>query len=411
MLSGACWMGCTLDTASRQERMLNDVLTKRLDEVAQRGLYRRLRLVSGAQDSAVTLNGREVILLSSNNYLGLANHPALKHAAREAIAHFGCSSGASRLISGHMEIHRVLEEKLAHFKHAEAALVFPSGYHANIGVISALLGPGDTIFSDELNHASIIDGCRLSRAAVKIFRHTDVQHLEQLLASAPQEGNRLIVTDSVFSMDGDVAPLKHIVALAHRYQAWTMVDEAHATGVFGQHGAGVVEEQGLEKDIDVHMGTLGKALGGFGAYVAGSGVLIEWLINRARSFIYTTGVPPAVAATAMAALDIVAQEPERRQRLWDNATFLQQGLTELGYTVGPTRSPILPVMIGSAEKTMSLAEALLRRGVFAQGIRPPTVPEGSSRLRVTPMATHSREQLLQALAAFAAARKELGVFP
>ncbi len=389
--------------------MLKDILTTRLHEVEQRGLYRRLRLVSGAQESTIVLNGREVVLLSSNNYLGLANHPALKHAAQEAIAQFGCSSGASRLISGHMDIHRVLEEKLTAFKHAEAALVFPSGYHANIGVISALMGPGDTIFSDELNHASIIDGCRLSRATVRIFRHGDVDHLEQLLTSTPQTGNRLIVTDSVFSMDGDVAPLKAIVALAHRYQAWTMVDEAHATGVFGPHGAGVVEELGITQDIDIHMGTLGKALGGSGAYVAGSRALIEWLINRARSFIYTTGVPPAVAATALAALEVVAHEPERQRQLWENAAFLQQGLSEIGYTIGPTRSPILPVIIGSAEKTMALAEALLQRGVFAQGIRPPTVPQGSSRLRVTPMATHTREQLTQALETFAAAGKEFGV--
>lgn len=390
-------------------RTLKTLLTAKLAEVEHSGLSRRLRLVSGAQDGAVTLDGREVLLLSSNNYLGLANHPALKRAAQEAIEHYGCGAGASRLISGNMALHQELEQRLARFKKTEAALVFPSGYHANIGIISALMGPGDTILSDALNHASIIDGCRLSHAQVQVFRHGDMTHLAQLLAACPRSGQRLIVTDSVFSMDGDIAPLVDIVTLARRHHAWVMVDEAHATGVFGSRGAGVVEELGLENEVEIQMGTLSKALGGFGAYVAGSRELIEWLINRARSFIYTTGVPPAVTASALAALDIVAQEPERRQRLWDNVAFLRQGLETLGYTLGLTRSPILPVLIGEAHHTMALAEALLQRGVFAHGIRPPTVPEGTSRLRVTPMATHSRKQLMQALDAFAAAGKECGI--
>jgi glycine C-acetyltransferase len=389
--------------------MLKEILKAKLDDVEQRGLLRRLRLISGAQESAVVLDGREVVLLSSNNYLGLANHPALKRAAQEAIERLGCSAGASRLISGHMETHQALEEQLASFKKTEAALVFPSGYHANVGVLSALLGPGDVVFSDALNHASIIDGCRLSRATVCVFRHGDTQHLETLLAEAPTSGHRLIVTDSVFSMDGDVAPLTAMVTLARQYNAWVMVDEAHGTGVFGAHGAGVAEALGLENDIDIHMGTLGKALGGFGAYVAGSRELIDWLINRARSFVYTTGIPPAVAAAAHAAIDLVQREPDRRRRLWDNAAFFLQGLTALGYKVGPTQSPILPVMIGDAATTMKLAAALVQRGVFAQGIRPPTVPIGASRLRVTPMATHTRAQLANALEAFAAAGKELGI--
>jgi 8-amino-7-oxononanoate synthase len=389
--------------------MLKDFLKSKLAEIEQSGLYRRLRYVSGAQEGTIILDGGEVLLLSSNNYLGLANHPALKRAAQDAIAQYGCGAGASRLISGNMDLHRKLEQRLAAFKHTAAALVFPSGYHANIGIISALMGPEDTILSDALNHASIIDGCRLSRASVQVFRHRDMAHLAQLLAACPQSGQRLIVTDSVFSMDGDVAPLVDIVMLARRYHAWVMVDEAHATGVFGTHGTGVVEELGLENEREIQMGTFGKALGGFGAYVAGSHELIEWLINRARSFIYTTGVPPAVAASALAALDLIAQEPERRKKLWDNAAFLWQGLEKLGYKLGPTRSPILPVLIGDAQQTMALAAALLQRGIFAQGIRPPTVPEGTSRLRVTPMATHSREQLAQALEAFAAAGKELGI--
>jgi len=389
--------------------MLKDLLATKLAEIERRGLHRRLRLVSGAQEGSVFLNGRKTLLLSSNNYLGLANHPALKRAAQEAIEQFGCSAGASRLISGHMDIHHELEAKIAALKQTEAALVFPSGYHANIGTISSLMGPGDVIFSDELNHASIIDGCRLSRATVRIFRHCDVAHLEELLAGASPSAHRLIVTDSVFSMDGDIAPLTDITALARRYHAWVMVDEAHGTGVFGPHGAGVVEALGLETEIDIQMGTLGKALGGSGAYVAGSHELIAWLINRARSFVYTTGVPPAVAATALEALDIIQTEPDRRQRLWNNAAFFRQGLTALGYTIGPTQSPILPVIIGDAGKTMELASALLQRGVFAQGIRPPTVPEGSSRLRVTPMATHTHTQLAEALDAFASAGKELAL--
>lgn len=390
-------------------RRLKTVLAAKLAEVEHRGLYRRLRSVSGAQDGVVMLDGREVLLLSSNNYLGLANHPALKRAAQEAIDRYGCGAGASRLISGDMTLHRELEQRLAALKHTEAALVFPTGYQANVGVISALMGPGDTILSDALNHASIIDGCRLSRARVLVFRHCDMTHLAHLLASCPQSGQRLIVTDSVFSMDGDVAPLVEMVTLARRYHAWIMVDEAHATGVFGARGAGVVEELGLEREVEIQMGTLGKALGGFGAYVAGSRELIAWLINRARSFIYTTGIPPAVAASALAALDLIAQEPERRQRLWRNTAFLRQGLENLGYTLGPTRSPILPVLIGDARPTMALADALWRRDVFAHGIRPPTVPENTSRLRVTPMATHSCDQLTQALEAFAVTGKECGI--
>jgi 8-amino-7-oxononanoate synthase len=389
--------------------MLKTFLASKLAEIEHSGLYRRLRLVAGAQEGTVVLDGREILLLSSNNYLGLTNHPALKRTAQVAIERFGCGAGASRLISGHMELHQELEQRLADFKHAEAALVFPSGYQANIGILSALMGPGDTIFSDELNHASIIDGCRLARAQVQIFRHRDITHLAQLLAACPPSGQRLIVTDSVFSMDGDVAPLVDIVRLARRHQAWVMVDEAHATGVFGVHGAGVVEELGLEDEVEIQMGTLSKALGGAGAYIAGSRELIEWLINRARSFIYTTGVPPAVAASALAALDIITQEPERRQQLWDNAAVLGQGLEKLGYTLGPTRSPILPVLIGSVKQTMALADGLLQRGIYAQGIRPPTVPEGTSRLRITPIATHTREQLEQALETFAAVGKELGI--
>ena len=389
--------------------MLNDMLTARLAEVKENGLYRRLRAVEGAQDAAIILEGREVLLFSSNNYLGLANHPALKQAAQKAIAQYGCGSGASRLISGSMTIHHELEQRLATLKKTEAALVFPTGYHANIGVLSALMGPGDTILSDSLNHASIIDGCRLSRADTRVYRHADTTHLSELLQACPATGRRLIVTDSVFSMDGDVAPLTEIVRLAQQYDAWVMVDEAHATGVFGPHGSGLVEELGLTGQVDIQMGTLGKALGCVGAFVAGSHALIDWLVNRARSFIYTTAIPPAMAAAVLAALDIVEREPERRQQLWANTRELADGLRSLGYTLGATRSQILPVIIGEAGETMAVAEAILQRGVFAHGIRPPTVPEGTSRIRVTPMATHTSEHLSRTLDAFAAAGKEVGI--
>ena len=389
--------------------MLNDMLTARLAEVKESGLYRRLRAVEGAQDAAIVLEGQEVLLFSSNNYLGLANHPALKQAAQKAIENYGCGSGASRLISGSMTIHHELEQRLATLKKTEAALVFPTGYHANIGLLSALMGPGDTILSDSLNHASIIDGCRLSRADTRVYRHADTVHLNELLQACPATGQRLIVTDSVFSMDGDLAPLTEIVSLAQQYDAWVMVDEAHATGVFGPHGSGLVEELGLTGQVDIQMGTLGKALGCVGAFVAGSHALIDWQVNRARSFIYTTAIPPAVAAAVLAALDIVEREPERRQQLWDNTRELADGLRSLGYTLGATRSQILPVIIGEARETMAVAEAILQRGVFAHGIRPPTVPEGTSRIRVTPMATHTSEHLSRTLDAFAAAGKEVGI--
>lgn len=389
--------------------MLTDILADRLAELEQRGLNRRLRLVEGAQAGRVRLDGREVLMLSSNNYLGLANHPALTRAAQAALERCGCGAGASRLISGSMELHHELEDRLARLKHTQAALVFPTGYQANVGTLSALMEPGDTILSDALNHASIIDGCRLSRASTLVFRHNDVDHVAELLASCSGAGQRLIVTDSVFSMDGDIAPLAELSRLARRYDAWLMVDEAHATGVFGPHGGGVVEELGLSAAIEIQMGTLGKALGGFGAYVAGSRQLIDWLVNRARSFVYTTALPPSVAATAIAALDIVAQEPQRRRRLWDNTAFLAEQLTGLGYSLGQTRSQILPLIIGDAGQTMALAAALLERGIFAQGIRPPTVPAGTSRIRVTPMATHTRQDMQDAVEAFAAAGKEVGV--
>lgn len=371
-----------------------------LRKLEEGGLYRKLHRVEGEQGPTLILDGQEVLNLSSNNYLGLANHPALREAAKEAIDRYGCGSGASRLISGNMALHEELEHKIATLKGAEAALIFNSGYQANIGILSALVGEGDTVLSDALNHASIIDGCRLSRAKIVVYPHCDLQRLEEELRIACPTGRKLIVTETLFSMDGDEAPLGQIVELAERYGAMVMVDEAHATGVFGPNGAGVVAKLGLSGRVAVQMGTLGKALGGFGAYAAGSPALRELLINRCRSFIFTTSLPPAVLAMAIAAVDLLYKEPQRRLALWHNSRALKEGLHRLRFSLGRSQSQILPLIIGEAEKCMAFSERLLRKGVFVQGIRPPTVPPGTSRLRITLMATHTHEQLHQALKAF-----------
>ncbi len=371
-----------------------------LQQLNDAGLYRRLRRVDGDQGPTLVLDGKEVVNFSSNNYLGLANHPALGEAAKDAIDRYGCGSGASRLISGNMTLHEELEARLAELKGTEAALVFNSGFQANVGVISTLIGQGDAVFSDALNHASIIDGCRLSRAKVYVYGHGDLQQLEDNLKQASACRRKLIVTETLFSMDGDEAPLNEIVDLAEKYDAMLMVDEAHATGVYGPNGAGIVAKLGLGAHVLVQMGTLGKALGGFGAYVAGSAGLRELMINRCRSVVFTTALPPAVMAMGIAALDIVKKEPERRCRLWENCAKLQTGLKALGYSVANSQSQIMPLMVGDANECMRLSESLLGRGIFAQGIRPPTVPPGTSRLRITVMATHTGEHLQRALGVF-----------
>ncbi len=371
-----------------------------LEQIKAAGLYRRLRRVENAQGPTLWLDGREVINFSSNNYLGIANHPALAAAAKEAIDRYGCGSGASRLISGNMTLHEQLENRLAAFKGTEAALVFNSGFQANIGILSTLTGEGDVIFSDAFNHASIIDGCRLARAKTLVYDHCDLDKLEAGLEQAAHARRKLIVTESIFSMDGDQAPLKEIVELSENYGAMVMVDGAHATGIFAANGAGVVAQLGLGERVLVQMGTLGKALGGFGAYVAGSRALRELLINRCRSFIYTTALPPAVMAMALAAIDLVRREPERREQLFSNCRRLKEGLRSLGFSLAAGDSPIVPLIIGDAEKTMRFSELLLQKGIFAQGIRPPTVPLGTSRLRITLMATHTPEQIEKALDAF-----------
>jgi 8-amino-7-oxononanoate synthase len=380
-----------------------------LDDLKKRNLYRRLRRVEATQGPVLVVDGREVLNLCSNNYLGLADHPVLREAAKEAIDRYGFGSGASRLISGNTTLHEELEQKLAELKKSEAALVFNSGFQANVGIIPALVGKGDVVLSDELNHASIIDGCRLSRAEVAVYAHRDVGALKDALERAPAKCRKLIVTETVFSMDGDEAPLAEIVELAERYNALVMVDEAHATGCFGPGGAGVVSKLGLGERVFLQMGTLGKALGGFGAYVAGGLKLREFLINRCRSFIFTTSLPPPVLAAAIAAIDLVRDEPQRRPALWRNARALKEGLRRIGFSPGESQSQILPLVVGDADKCMALSERLLAKGVFAQGIRPPTVAPGTSRLRVTVMATHTHEHLQRALDAFEEVKSEVGL--
>ncbi len=389
--------------------MALDFIQKELAELKRQGLYRRLRHIAGQQGPTLVVDGREVLNFSSNNYLGLADHPALREAAKEAIDRYGCGSGASRLISGNMMLHEELEAKIAALKGTEAALVFNSGYQANIGILSSLVGEGDVILSDALNHASIIDGCRLARAKIVIYPHCDVAQLEEGLKKSSARARKLIVTETLFSMDGDEAPLADIVDLANRYGAVVMVDEAHATGVFGPNGAGVVAKLGLGDRVPVQMGTLGKALGAFGAYVAGSHALRELLINRCRSFIFTTSLPPAVMAMAIAAIDLCYKEPQRRLALWHNCRALRDGLKRLGFSLGESQSQIQPLIIGDAQRCMAFSEGLLRKSVFAQGIRPPTVPPGTSRLRITLMATHSHEHLHRALKAFQEVKDEMGL--
>jgi len=383
-------------------------IADRLEELRERGLHRRLRLVEGRQGPRVTLDGREVLLLCSNDYLGLAAHPRVREAAAEAAMRWGAGAGASRLISGNMQPHQRLERRLAAFKGYESALLFGSGYLANSGAIAALAGRGEVVFSDELNHASIIDGCRLSRADTFVYRHGDLEHLAWGLRAA---GGRaaLIVSDGVFSMDGDVAPLAGLVEMARQHHCRLMVDEAHATGALGPGGRGSVAAAGLSGEVDLVVGTLGKALGSYGAYACADRETTEYLLNTARPFIFSTAPPPPVAAASLAALELLEAHPERVDRLAANATALREALVREGLDAGGTTSQIVPIRVGDAAATMDLCELLLERGVFAQGIRPPTVPPGSSRLRLTVMSTHRRQELERAAAQIGACARELGV--
>jgi glycine C-acetyltransferase/8-amino-7-oxononanoate synthase len=368
----------------------------RLDEA----LIRRLNTVESSTGPIVRYGGRPVILLSSNDYLGLAAHPSVIRAAVHTTEQYGSGAGASRLICGTLPPHSELESALASFKGTEAALLFGSGYLANLGVIPALIGRDGLILADRLCHASLIDGCRLSGADFRVFRHRDADHLESLLKRRRSHRRTLIVTDGLFSMDGDLAPLAELASLAKRYDTVLYVDDAHGTGVMGATGRGTLEALGVEDDIPFHMGTLGKALGSSGAYVVGSGEIIDYLLNTARSFMFTTAPPPATAAAARAALTIIRQEPERRTRLWENQARMLHGLRRLGFRLTETVSPILPVLIGDAATALAFAEQLLARGVYAPAVRPPTVPQGTSRIRVTVTSEHTTSHLEEALQAF-----------
>jgi 8-amino-7-oxononanoate synthase len=375
-----------------------------LDCLHKAGHRRFLRAVMTAPTGRVVLDGREVITLGSNNYLGLSTHPKVIEAAADAVREYGTGASGSRLLTGNIQLYNNLEAKIAEVKGTEATLVFSSGYLANIGAIPVLAGDGDLILSDALNHASIIDGCRLSKARTQIYRHRDIDHLESLLTQSATFGRKLIVTDGVFSMDGDIAPLPEICDLAERYNAMVMVDDAHSFGVLGKSGGGTVEHFGLENQDIIQMGTLSKAIGGLGGYVAGSRMLIDLLINRARSFIFSTGLPPATLAAASAAIDAMCSTPELRRRLFSNTRHLTTALSEAGFQLLPSKTQILPLIVGSAEVTSKFAEMLLDYGVYAPAVRPPTVPEGTGRLRISAMATHTTEDMTAAIDAFNAVR-------
>jgi 8-amino-7-oxononanoate synthase len=372
----------------------------RLQQLADQSLLRRLRTLDSATGPTVQMEGRTVLLLSSNDYLGLATHRDVVQAAVRATQEYGAGAGASRLVCGTLPPHQTLETALAAFKRTEAALVFSSGYLANLGVLTSLTGRGGLVLADRLCHASLIDGCRLSGADLRVYRHGDCAHVEALLKRRPASRPTVIVTDGVFSMDGDLAPLPDLVALAQRYDALLYVDDAHGTGIMGATGRGTIEHFLLEDRIPFHMGTLGKALGGSGAYVVGPQDTIDYLINTSRPFMFTTAPPPGAAAAVSEALAVIQREPDRRTRLWSNRDKLFKGLQRLGFRLTPTASPILPVLVGDASKALALAEHLFRHGVFAPAIRPPTVPNSTSRIRVTVTSEHTEAQIDEALHAF-----------
>jgi 8-amino-7-oxononanoate synthase len=380
-------------------------LHERLAELESSGLRRRLRLIGGPQGPRVLLDGEPVLLLCSNNYLGLAGHPRLREAAADAALALGTSAGASRLISGTMSIHTELEARLAEFKGTESALLFGAGYLANTGTIATLARRGEVVFSDELNHASIIDGCRLASAETFVYRHADTEHLEWGLRRARGRA-ALIVTDGVFSMDGDVAPLGELATLARRHRCRLLVDEAHATGCMGPGGRGSVAAAGLTSEVDVIVGTLGKALGGYGAYVCGSRELADFLVNSARPFIFSTAPPPPVVAAASAALDLLLERPDRVERLRANSAALRSALRAQGLEPIGSETQIVPLVVGEADDAMAICERLLDGGVFAQAIRPPTVPPGTCRLRLTAMATHRLDDLEHAAELIGRAMRE-----
>lgn len=384
-------------------------LAAELDTLRRQGLYRPLRILQDRQQATSHFDGRKAVNLSSNNYLGLTTHPKLIERAIAAIREYGVGSGSVRTIAGTMAIHMELERRLATFKKTEAAVVFQSGFAANAGTVSAILGKGDVIVSDELNHASVIDGCRLSKATIKIFPHKDVAAARRIVEGVPKTRRKLLITGGVFSMDGDLGAVPELCDLAEEFDCIMMVDDAHASGVFGRNGRGTIDHFGVHGRVDIQSGTLSKAIGALGGYVAGTRTLIDFLYHRARPFLFSTSQPPSVAATCLAAIDILEHEPHIIDRLWENARFFKAGLQELGFNTGASESPITPVIVGEGSLAMKLSDRLFDEGVFAQGFAYPIVARGRARVRTIATAAHTREELQFALDRFNAVGKELGL--
>jgi glycine C-acetyltransferase len=384
-------------------------LTAEIESMTAQGLHRRLRVLDGEQKASATVDHRSVVNLSSNNYLGLTTHPRLRERALEATRALGVGTGSVRTIAGTMDIHMELERRLAAFKKTEAVVVFQSGFTANAGTVSSILTPEDVVISDELNHASIIDGCRLSRASIKVFPHKDVDAARSILLALPAKQRKLLITDGVFSMDGDLGPLPDLCALAEEFGCIMMVDDAHASGVFGRNGRGTIDHFDVHGRVDVQVGTLSKAIGVLGGYVAGTAALVDFLHHRARPFLFSTSHPPAVAAACIAAIDVLLEEPELINRLWDNTRFFKAGLADLGFNTGMSDGPITPVIVGDATLAMRLSDRLFDAGVFAQGIGFPTVARDKARVRTIVTAAHTREELGFALQTFGTVGRELGI--
>jgi glycine C-acetyltransferase len=384
-------------------------LEKELNEMREAGVFRQLTILGSKQGSKVTINGKEVIQLSSNNYLGFTDHPRLTKAGLDAMEAYGAGTGSVRTIAGTFTMHEEFEKKLATFKHTEAALVFQSGFTTNQGVLSAILSSEDVVISDALNHASIIDGIRLTKAKRKVYKHVDMESLEEALKESMDFRKRLIVTDGVFSMDGNIAPLPQIVELAEKYDALIMVDDAHASGVLGENGRGTINHFGLDGRVHIQVGTLSKAIGVLGGYVASTRTLIDYLIHKGRPFLFSTSHPPAVTASCMEAIDVLLEEPEWMERLWENARFFKGGLEKLGFNTGKSDTPITPVIVGDSVLAHQLSDKLLQYGVYAQSIAFPTVAKDSARVRTIVTAQHTKEELQEALDAFEKAGKELAI--
>ena len=384
-------------------------LSAEVEQLRKQGLFRHLRVLEGEQRPATTFDHRQVVNLSSNNYLGLTTHPRLRERALDAVRRFGVGTGSVRTIAGTMSLHVELEERLAAFKQTEAVVVFQSGFTANAGTVSSILSKDDIVVSDELNHASIIDGCRLSRAAIHVFPHKDVERARAILRGLPVGGRTLLITDGVFSMDGDLGPLPELCALAEEFGCIMMVDDAHASGVFGRNGRGTIDHYDVHGRVDIQVGTLSKAIGVLGGYVAGSRALIDFLHHRARPFLFSTSHPPAVAAACVAAIEVLLDEPEIIERLWDNTRFFKAGLKAAGFDTGASESPITPVIAGDGARAMQLSDGLFAEGVFAQGIGFPTVARDRARVRTIVTATHTRDELQFALDAFSRVGRRLGL--